>query len=229
MSADFVFSYFFSSGTAVVPDVVEIVLPLRSARDLMPEALLHRGRDVDHEVGRSEGHLLLPLDAIGRRATFHVDIAGLQLRNAVARRDRLQVDLEIGHLELGLHRVDDLHAEVHRVADRLLLVVEVGKRDRRFAVAERNRSRFLDLLERPGQLLRLDGKRDGSDNNRHSGLDGEIHGGFSPKEAAKVAMDISAALATDGHSRAPVASCVVYRRHREFVHAAPRNWCGQHT
>ena len=37
MSADLVFSYCFSSGTAVVPDVVEIVLPFRSASCLMPD------------------------------------------------------------------------------------------------------------------------------------------------------------------------------------------------
>jgi hypothetical protein len=55
--------------------------------------------------------------------------------------------------ELGLDRVDDLHAEVHRVPDDLLLVVVVGERDRGVAVPERDAARILDLLERAGQLL----------------------------------------------------------------------------
>src|SRR5215831_3188321 len=40
MSAFLVFSYFLSNGTAVVPEVVEMVLPPRSARLLMPELFL---------------------------------------------------------------------------------------------------------------------------------------------------------------------------------------------
>jgi len=41
-----------------------------------------------------------------------------------------------GHLELGLHRVDDPQAQLDRVADRLLLVVVVRERDRGVAVAD---------------------------------------------------------------------------------------------
>src|SRR5262249_45529418 len=42
---------------------------------------------------------------------------------------------------------DDLAAEVHRVADGLLLVVEVRERDRRVAMTERDGVGVLDLLE----------------------------------------------------------------------------------
>ena len=44
-------------------------------------------------------------------------------------------------------------AEVHGVADGLLLVVVVGERHRGLAVAERDRAGVLDLLERAGELL----------------------------------------------------------------------------
>jgi len=41
--------------------------------------------------------------------------------------DELVPDVELGHLELALHRVDDPQAQLERVADRLLLVVVVGE------------------------------------------------------------------------------------------------------
>jgi len=153
MSADFVFSYCFSSGTDV----------------------LHRGRHIDHEVGWSERYLLLALDAIRRRAALHVDVAGLQLRDPVARRHRLQVDFEIRHLELGLDRIDDLHAKVHRVADRLLLVVEVRERDRRLAMADRYRAGLLDLLQRAGEVLRLHRESDGGGGEGQASLVDRTH------------------------------------------------------
>ena len=108
-----------------------------------------------HEVGVGERHLLLALDVVGRRAALEVDRAVRHQRNAVADVTGLQVDLEVRHLELGLDRVDDLHADVHRVADDLLLVVVVRERDRRLAMADRDRAGVLDLLQRAGEFLRL--------------------------------------------------------------------------
>jgi hypothetical protein len=140
-----VFSYAFNSGTDVVPEVV------------------------DDEVGRTERHLLLALDRIRRRAALHVDGSVLHQRNAVGRGDRLQVDLEIGQLEVGLDRIDDLHAQVHRIADGLLLVVEVGERDRRLTVTDRDGAGLLDLLQRAGEFLRLGGQGDAGDDRGNDG------------------------------------------------------------
>ena len=54
----------------------------------------------------------------------------------------------LSELEVRLHRIDDLVAEVHGVADDLLLVVIVGERNRGFAVADCDRAGILDFLER---------------------------------------------------------------------------------
>jgi len=73
--------------------------------------------------------------------------------------------------------VDDLRAQVHRVADRLLLVVQVREGDRRFAVADRDRPGVLDLLQRAFERLRV--HRDG-DERRERDREGQtvdlLHG-----------------------------------------------------
>ena len=106
-----------------------------------------------HEVGDRERYLLLPLEVVGGRAALEIDGPVRHQRNARRRGDRIQLHLQIRHLEIGLHRVDDLSAEIHRVADGRLLVVEVREGDRSVAVPERDRARLLDLLERA--LLRV--------------------------------------------------------------------------
>src|SRR6266705_2494984 len=79
---------------------------------------------------------------------LEIDGAVGHQRNARRRGDRIQLHQEVGHLQLRLDRVDDLAAEVDRVAEGRLLVVEVRKGDRRVAMAERDHARLLDLLER---------------------------------------------------------------------------------
>jgi len=65
---------------------------------------------------------------VRRRAAFEVDRAVRHQRDAFAEGHELVLDVELGHLELGLHRVDDPQAQLDRVADRLLLVVVVRER-----------------------------------------------------------------------------------------------------
>ena len=64
--------------------------------------------------------------------------------------------LEGRQVELGLDGIDDLVADVDVVADRLLLVVEIGKRDGRFADAHGDAARLLHFLERVGHDRRRD-------------------------------------------------------------------------
>src|SRR5882757_7867929 len=100
-----------------------------------------------------EGDLLLPFDIVGGRAAFQVDGAVRQQRDAGRRRHRIELDLELVELELFLHGLDDLVADVHREADRLLVFVQIGKRDRGVAETERDRPGLLDVLQCPCQLL----------------------------------------------------------------------------
>ena len=97
--------------------------------------------------------LLLAVGIVGGRAAFEVDGAVGHQRDAGRRGHRIELDLELVELELLLHGVDDLVADVHREPDRLLVVVEIGERDRGVAEAERDRAGVLDLLQRAGQLL----------------------------------------------------------------------------
>src|SRR5262245_49484810 len=98
-------------------------------------------------MGNGEGNLLLPLEIVGRRAALKIGSAVCQKRNAGGGGYWLQLDLEFAELEVLLHRIDDLVAEVHGVADDLLLVVIVGERNRGFTVADRDRAGILDLLK----------------------------------------------------------------------------------
>ena len=105
------------------------------------------------EMGVGEGDLLLPLGIVGGRAAFEIDGAVRHQRNARRRGHRIELDLELVELELLLHGVDDLVANVHGEADRLLVVVEIGERNRGIAEAERDRAGLLDVLQCPGQVL----------------------------------------------------------------------------
>jgi hypothetical protein len=73
-------------------------------------------------------------------------------------------------------RIDDLHAQIHRVTDRPLLVVEVAERNRRFAVAERDRPRFLDFLQRAREFLRMDRQGKQGGRRREHSFGEEAHG-----------------------------------------------------
>src|SRR6185437_16610470 len=67
--------------------------------------------------------------------------------------DRNELDLELVELEFLLYGIDDPVADVDCKADRLRIVVQIGKRNRRVAVAYGDRARFLDVLQRPRQFL----------------------------------------------------------------------------
>ena len=125
----------------VVPAVETMVLPFRSSSCLMFRRLLRDPAVGGDEVRDREPDLLLARDVVGGRAALQVDGAVRHQRDAVGRGDQLVVDLDRRHLQLGFDRVDDPVAQVHRVADRLLLVVVVGEGDRGVAVADGDASR----------------------------------------------------------------------------------------
>src|SRR5262249_29313765 len=64
-----------------------------------------------------------------------------------------EFDLELVKLELLLHGIHDAKADVDREAYRFLVIVEIGKRDGRVAIADDDGAALLDLLECPGELL----------------------------------------------------------------------------
>src|SRR5262249_4107315 len=125
----------------------QVVYRLQVCRFLRDETV---GGD---EVRDREPNLLLPFGIVGGRAAFEVDGAIRDQRNAGSRGDRIELDLQLVELELALHRVDDPVAEIHRIADDLLLVVVIGERHGRFAMSQRDRAGVLDLLERAGEFL----------------------------------------------------------------------------
>ena len=106
------------------------------------------------EMRDRERHLLLPLEIVRGRAAFQIDRSVGDQRNAHRRCHRVEVHLELVQPQLLLHGVDDPVAEVHGVADGLLLVVVIGKRNREFAVGERDRAGLLDFLQRSFQRRR---------------------------------------------------------------------------
>ena len=65
----------------------------------------------------------------------------------------VRFDLELVELELLLHGVDDFVTDVHRKPDRLLVVVQIGKWNRRVAIAKGDRAGFLDFPQRPRELF----------------------------------------------------------------------------
>src|SRR5207245_897079 len=60
---------------------------------------------------------------------------------------------ELVELELLLHGIDDPGTDVDRKADRLLVVIEIGERDRGVAVADVDGAGLLDLFQRAGELF----------------------------------------------------------------------------
>ena len=100
-----------------------------------------------------ERDLLLALGIVGGRTAFEVNGAVGKQRNPGRRGHRIELDLELAELEFVLHGIDDLVANVHRKADRLLTIVEIGERDRGVAEAERDRTGLLDVLQCARQLF----------------------------------------------------------------------------
>ena len=114
-------------------------------------ALGHQSRADDEDRDR-KADLALTFGVVAGGAALEIDRAVLDQRDPVLRRHRHQPDRQRRQLELGLDRVEYLEHQVVRIADHLLLVVVVGERDRRLAVAETDRAGLGDPLERVRDL-----------------------------------------------------------------------------
>ena len=135
---------------------------LRHDRDLAGEILdlLDAGILLGHHaIGGDEGDqrevdLLLAAERIDGRSALDVDGSVRDQRHAVLDIDRNIFDLKVGQIELLLHRIGDLETELDRVADDFLVVVDVGMRDRGFAVANREGLGLAQLLDDGVGILR---------------------------------------------------------------------------
>ena len=133
----------------MVPAVVTTFFPARSGKSRTPESLRVSRRVPTTKMRVRERHLLLALEVVRRRAALEVDGPVLHERDAVLRGDRRELDLEAREPQLLPHGLHHREHDLVRVADHLLLVVVVGERDRRLAVAEGDGPRRPDALERP--------------------------------------------------------------------------------
>jgi hypothetical protein len=77
------------------------------------------------------------------------------------------------------NRIDDFVADVHREADRLLAVIEVGKRDRGVAITKGDRTGFLDVFQGPGQFFGIRGAR-GKRGGQRQANDTHMFHSYSP-------------------------------------------------
>ncbi len=107
----------------------------------------------NHVVGDREADLGLTVGGVRRRTAFEVDGAVGQERNAGRGRDGDELNVEFVHPEMSLYRVGDLIADVHRIADHVLLVVVIGEWQRGVAVADNQLAGFLNLGQSSGQVL----------------------------------------------------------------------------
>src|SRR5262249_50871351 len=96
-----------------------------------------------HQLGagdkkdRRERNLLPALDIARGRAAFEIDLAGRHLLQAIGWGHRRKCDLDLHAVEFGGRVFHNLAAKVDRVPDRLLPAIEIGERQRAFAIAER--------------------------------------------------------------------------------------------
>ncbi len=109
--------------------------------------LLHQHQHAVDEDVVGERHLLLTFQVVGGGAALEVDGAVLQQRDPVLRGDRCELDLQAGQAERLLHPVDDQVGDLLRVAGDVAAAGLVRERDRRFAVADGDHARLLDLRQ----------------------------------------------------------------------------------
>ncbi|MNT30956.1 hypothetical protein D3C72_1667740 [compost metagenome] len=120
-----------------------------------------------------KGHVLAARGVVGGGAALQVDGAVGDQRDAVLRSDRHQRDLQVGLVQLLLHRLDHGVGEFHREPDRLVGAVQVAEGHRRLAVGERDLAGLGDLGERVGSLRGRCSEEDRGSQGRHQ--NGEFH------------------------------------------------------
>ena len=129
--------------------------------------LLGRKARRAEEMRVGEGNLLLAIRIVCRRRTVQVERTVHHQRDAVRRGHRDVIDRDVGHAELLLYGVDDLEADIHGEADRLLVAIEIAEGHRGFLIAQRDLFGFLDLLKRAREIFggRCAGKTSDSQEN----------------------------------------------------------------
>src|SRR5207302_6381026 len=105
---------------------------------------------------------------------------------------------------------DDLHAKIHRVADGLLLVVEIRERDRRLAVPDRDRADVLDFFQRAGQLLRCHSAGDAGHQQAQEYSGKQLHLNLLLTKAARgLALEFAGTTRVGGGEASSAASVAI--------------------
>ena len=140
-------------------------LALQVGKVLDARVLLHQHQHaVDEDVVR-ERDLLLALEVVGGGAALEIDRPVLQQRNAVLRRDRRELDLQL-LAHCLFHAGNDHVGDFLRIAGDGVRVSLVRERNRRLAIAHRDHARLLDLGQRVVRLRLRTGRQHGQRTGR---------------------------------------------------------------
>ncbi len=107
-----------------------------------------------------ERHLPLPVRIVGGGRAYEINRPIHHEWNAIGGSDRERFDAHIGNVDFALHRVDDPHADIDGISNRLLVTVEIAEGHRGFLNAENDPVGLLDLLECSREFAGVCGRGD---------------------------------------------------------------------
>jgi hypothetical protein len=96
---------------------------------------------------------IAPFCRIGGGATFQIGLAAGNGFNPVTGGDWQIIHFQLGQFQFPLDRINQFQAQIHRVANRLLVIVQIRKRQRRIAVCQRYALAAANIVQRVGRRL----------------------------------------------------------------------------
>ena len=173
-----------SPRSVVVPAMTASRLPARSPAALDAGRRRHEQAPAVHEGRQAEVDLLLARERVRRRAALEVHAAARDGGDPALRRDAHPLDLDLRQPQALLERPDDLPAQVDRVPGRRPIGAHERKRHGGIPVADGDRPRVLDLLERARQVRGEGGARRQQDQQGEHQCGQSLHGSDGPPARA---------------------------------------------